>query len=261
MPHITDAIQDWIERVARIPVDDSGEAPDACIIELGGTVGDIESMPFVEALTQLRRRAGRGNFLNIHVSFVPVVNGELKTKPTQHSVKSVRSAGLHPDLVACRCERSLDRDTVHKIANHCQVDVEQVVVVKDMKTIYLVPLLLETQGLRQLMEKSLELGGLSIAPDMVQQGASLWRLWTKTVEQKDYYEPVDIALVGKYIELHDSYLSTVKSLEHSAMRCRRRLNITWVDAEHLEPKTSTDDPIKYHKAWHDVCSAGGILGR
>lgn len=99
VPHITDAIVDWIERVAQIPVDDTKETPDVCIIELGGTVGDIESMPFVEALTHLRRRAGRDNFVQIHVSYIPVVNGEQKTKPTQQAIRAVRSAGLIPDLV------------------------------------------------------------------------------------------------------------------------------------------------------------------
>lgn len=99
VPHLTDAIQDWIERVAQIPVDDSNEAPDVCIIELGGTVGDIESMPFVEAMRQLRRRAGKNNFLQIHVSLVPVIQGEQKTKPTQAAIKDARSNGLTPDLV------------------------------------------------------------------------------------------------------------------------------------------------------------------
>ena len=99
VPHITDAIQEWIQRVARIPVDDSGEEPDVCIIELGGTVGDIESMPFVEAMSQLRRRAGKNNFMQIHVSYVPVIHGEQKTKPTQQAIKAVRSNGLIPDLV------------------------------------------------------------------------------------------------------------------------------------------------------------------
>lgn len=109
VPHITDAIQAWIERVSKIPVDDTNEEPDICIVELGGTVGDIESMPFVEAMTQLRHRAGKNNFLNIHVSYVPTINGEQKTKPTQHAVKSVRSAGLIPDLVCSRqisCKRA-----------------------------------------------------------------------------------------------------------------------------------------------------------
>jgi CTP synthase len=100
VPHLTDAIQDWIERVARIPVDDTNEAPDVCIIELGGTVGDIESAPFIEAMRQLKRRAGPGNFLQIHVSLIPVINGEQKTKPTQQAIRDVGRAGLVPDLVS-----------------------------------------------------------------------------------------------------------------------------------------------------------------
>lgn len=103
VPHVTDAIQDWIERVAKIPVDDTKETPDVCIIELGGTVGDIESAPFIEAMRQLRRRAGKDNFLQIHVSLVPVIQGEQKTKPTQQAIKEVRSAGLAPDLVCELC--------------------------------------------------------------------------------------------------------------------------------------------------------------
>lgn len=99
VPHLTDATQDWIERVARIPVDDTNEEPDVCIIELGGTVGDIESAPFIEAMRQLRRRAGKDNFLHIHVSLIPVINGEQKTKPTQQAIRDVRSSGLSPDLV------------------------------------------------------------------------------------------------------------------------------------------------------------------
>lgn len=99
VPHLTDAIQDWIERVAKIPVDDTNEEPDVCIIELGGTVGDIESAPFVEAMRQLRRRAGKDNFLQVHVSLVPVIHGEQKTKPTQQAIRDARSVGLAPDLV------------------------------------------------------------------------------------------------------------------------------------------------------------------
>lgn len=101
VPHLTNAIQDWIERVAKTPVDDTNQEPDVCIIELGGTVGDIESAPFIEAMRQLRRRAGRDNFLQIHVSLIPVVGGEQKTKPTQQAIRDVRSAGLSPDLVSC----------------------------------------------------------------------------------------------------------------------------------------------------------------
>lgn len=110
VPHLTNAIQDWIERVAKIPVDDTNEVPDVCIIELGGTVGDIESGPFIEAMRQLRRRAGRDNFLQIHVSLIPVVSGEQKTKPTQQAIKDVRSAGLTPDLVIDSPHSACPRD-------------------------------------------------------------------------------------------------------------------------------------------------------
>ena len=111
VPHVTDAIQDWIERVSMIPIDDTKSEPDACIIELGGTVGDIESMLFIESLRYLRQRAGRDNFLHIHVSLVPVVGGEQKTKPTQHSIRVVRSAALYPDLVRTSCDITVWRLT------------------------------------------------------------------------------------------------------------------------------------------------------
>ncbi|CCC10503.1 hypothetical protein SMAC4_06675 [Sordaria macrospora] len=258
VPHVIDAIIDTINRVSKVPVDKSGEEPDVCIIELGGTVGDIESMPFVEALTQLRHRAGKNNFINIHVSYVPVVNGEQKTKPTQHAVKSVRSAGLIPDLIACRCEKPLEQGTINKVASSCQVEVNQVLAVRDMPTIYQVPLLLEEQGLLRELKETLKLSDVKLSPARVTQGQEVWARWQKIVPL-GYAETVDIVLVGKYIELHDAYLSVIKALEHSAMRCGRKLNLIWVDSEHLEEKTQKEDPTKYHKAWHDVCVAKGIL--
>ncbi|KKA30388.1 hypothetical protein TD95_001039 [Thielaviopsis punctulata] len=259
VPHVTDAIQEWIQRIAKIPVDTSSEEPDVCIVELGGTVGDIESMPFVEALTQLRHAVGKGNFINIHVSYVPLINGEQKTKPTQHAVKSVRSAGLIPDLIACRCEIPLEDSTMRKIANSCQVEVDQVLAVRDMPTIYQVPLLLEEQGLLTNLRNKLSLSDLSLSAARISAGQELWATWKKTVVPQSHLEDVDIVLVGKYTDLHDAYLSVTKSLEHSAMRCNRRLNLRWVDSELLEEKTLSIDPTKYHKAWHDVCTASGIL--
>ncbi|KAK4982810.1 CTP synthase ura7 [Elasticomyces elasticus] len=261
VPHIVDAIQDWIERVARIPVDDTGEEPDVCIIELGGTVGDIESMPFVHAMTQLRRRAGRDNFLQIHVSYVPVINGEQKTKPTQQAIRDVRSAMLVPDLIACRCELPLEPSTISKIAKSCQVDVVDVIAVRNMPSTYQVPILLYDQGLLPRLEYFLRLEALNISPGLKMKGSNIWQRWKSLTSSghERFYEPVDIALVGKYIELKDAYASVTKSLEHSAMRCKRRLNIIWVDAEHLEPQTEKSDPMRYHKAWHDICSAHGIL--
>ncbi|KAF9737202.1 CTP synthase [Paraphaeosphaeria minitans] len=261
VPHITDAIQDWIERVARIPVDDTNEVPDVCIIELGGTVGDIESMPFVEAMTQLRRRAGRNNFLQIHVSYVPVINGEQKTKPTQQAIKAVRSAGLVPDLIACRCEIPLDQGALEKIAHHCQVDNDQVIMVRDMPSIYQVPMLLEQQGLILSLKKILALDTLTISEVLTKRGEQTWAQWQALTgtQTRNFHDTVEIALVGKYTELHDSYLSVIKSLEHSAMRCNRLLKIRWIDSEHLEPKTQTSEPAKFHSAWHAMCEAKGVL--
>ncbi|KAI4869284.1 CTP synthase [Hypoxylon rubiginosum] len=253
VPHITDAIQEWIQRVAKIPVDDSGEEPD------GGTVGDIESMPFVEALTQFRYKVGKGNLVNIHVSYVPVIHGEEKTKPTQHAIKQMRSAGLVPDLIACRCERALDEVTVQKIARSCQVEFEQVVTVRDIETIYQVPLLLEEQGLLARLREALLLDQLSLPPSLIHKGSNLWQLWKKTVVSKPYLEPVNVALVGKYIALPDSYLSVIKALEHSAMRCDRKLNLAWIDAEHLEDATLQSDPTTYHKAWSQLTIASGCI--
>ncbi|RMZ68017.1 CTP synthase [Pyrenophora seminiperda CCB06] len=256
VPHITDAIQDWIEKVARIPVDDSGEEPDVCIIELGGTVGDIESMPFIEAMSQLRRRAGKNNFMQIHVSYVPVIHGEQKTKPTQQAIKAVRSNGLIPDLIACRCERELEASAVEKIAHFCQVDNEQVLVVRDMPSIYQVPMLLEQQKLIPMVRQFLALEGLTITPQMLQKGKHTWNQWKSlTGHDTRFHDSVTIALVGKYVELQDSYLSVVKSLEHATMRCRKKLDICWVDSDHLELKCQTTDPAKFHDAWHKVVKA------
>ncbi|KAI1343758.1 CTP synthase N-terminus-domain-containing protein [Xylariaceae sp. FL0016] len=260
VPHITDAMQEWLERVAKIPVDDSGAEPDVCIIELGGTVGDLESGPFIEALVQLRHRLGRENFFSIGVSYVPIINGEEKTKPTQHAVRQMRSAGLIPDAIACRCERSLDQATIQKIARSCQVEDEQVIGVRDMETIYQVPLLLEQEGLLKLLRKGLALdkAGL-VSQDMIQRGQALHALWKKTVIPEPHLEPVNIVLVGKYVSLDDAYLSVRKSLEHSSMRCNRKLNLVSVDAENLEHSMQQKDPTKYHNAWKAICEAHGIL--
>ncbi|CCX15844.1 CTP synthase [Pyronema domesticum] len=260
VPHVTDALQEWIERVAQVPVDETGETPDVCIIELGGTVGDIESRPFIEALRQLRRRVGKGNFIQIHVSLVIVTGGEQKTKPTQAAIRDARSVGLSPDIVACRCAQPLHPATIKKIALFCDVDYEQVVAVHDVNSTYHVPILLDEQKLTQQLTSTLNLDKLNIPAAYVQKGKDLWKEWkTLTLGQDRLFDTVTIALVGKYTDLHDSYLSVIKSLEHSAMRCRRKLNLVWVEAEALEPATNTSDPAKFHKAWHDVCTAQGIL--
>ncbi|KEF52531.1 CTP synthase [Exophiala aquamarina CBS 119918] len=262
VPHVTNAIQDWIERVARVPVDDTNEQPDVCIIELGGTVGDIESAPFIEAMRQLRRRAGRDNFCQIHVSLVPVISGEQKTKPTQQAIRDARSAGLAPDLIACRCQEPLIEATTNKIALFCQVEPEQVIAVHDVSSTYHVPMLLEQQGLLTQLRGLFRLADYSIAPSLVTKGQAIWHDWKSLTTSQDRFletEKVNIVLVGKYTNLHDSYLSVIRSLEHSAMACRRKLNLIWIDASSLEKATMEASPESYHKAWHELCTADGVL--
>lgn len=260
VPHLTNAVQDWIQKVAQIPVDSTGLQPDICIIELGGTLGDIESAPFVESLRCLRRRAGLNNFLHCHVSLIPVINGEQKTKPTQAAIKDVRHAGLSPDIIACRCEQPLQKSTIDKTAMYCQVEPEQVIAVHDVPSTYHVPLLLERQGLIPILRNVLRLDTLSISPELVSAGAKIWQTWKIMTDTQDRArETVKICLVGKYTALADSYLSVRKSLEHASMRCGRKLEIVWLDSTHLEAETETNSPAAYHKAWHQLCTASGIL--
>ncbi|OAQ98084.1 hypothetical protein LLEC1_03902 [Akanthomyces lecanii] len=254
VPHITNAIQEGIERVANTPVDDSGEAPDVCIVR-----SDLESGPFTEALVQLRHKLGRSNFFNISVSYVPIINSEEKTKPTQHAIRQMRSAGLIPDMIACRCERSLDDATIKKIASSCQVEYEQVIGVRDMETIYQVPLLLQDQGLQQLLQDGLALNKLTVPPSLLHKGQALWDLWKRTVTPERHLPRVNIVLVGKYVSFDDAYLSVHKALEHSTMRCGRKLNLVSVDSEHLEKDMQQKDPTKFHNAWKAICEAQGII--
>lgn len=260
VPHLTNAIQDWIERVARIPVDDTGLEPDICIIELGGTVGDIESAPFVEALRQFQFRVGKENFALIHVSLVPVIHGEQKTKPTQAAIKDLRSLGLTPDMIACRCTEALDEPTINKIAMFCHVGPDQVVNVYDVKSTYHIPLLLLEQKMMDYLHKRLQLGDIQLAAEDRQRGDQLLEKWTsmtKNFEASD--KLVKIALVGKYTNLKDSYLSVIKALEHSSMKCRTHLEILWVEASDLEPESQEVDKAKFHEAWNKVSTADGIL--
>lgn len=260
VPHLTNAIQDWIERVSRIPVDDTGLEPDVCIIELGGTVGDIESAPFVEALRQFQFRVGKENFALIHVSLVPVIHGEQKTKPTQAAIKDLRSLGLIPDMIACRCSQELEKSTIEKIAMFCHVGPEQVVNVHDVNSTYHVPLLLLEQRMMNYLHERLQLNAISLSEEDKKRGAQLLSKWKSTTGNFDAsMETVKIALVGKYTHLKDSYLSVIKALEHSSMKCRRKLEIKWVEATDLEPETQDSDKTKFHEAWNKVSTADGIL--
>ncbi|AMD20431.1 HDL313Cp [Eremothecium sinecaudum] len=260
VPHLTNAIQDWIERVSRIPVDNSEQEPDVCIIELGGTVGDIESAPFVESLRQFQFRVGRDNFALVHVSLVPVIHEEQKTKPTQAAIKDLRSLGLTPDMIACRCSEKLDLPTIEKIAMFCHVGPEQVVNVHDVASTYHVPLLLLEQGMIDYLGQRLKFSDIKRNSADLEKGARLlenWKSLTTAIDES--YDTVQIALVGKYTHLKDSYLSVIKALEHSSMRCRRKLDIVWVEASDLEPKSNETEKQKFHKAWNSLSTSDGIL--
>lgn len=260
IPHLTDAIQDWVERVSKIPVDEDGQVPDICIVELGGTVGDIESAPFVEAMRQFQFRVGAENFALMHVSLVPVIHGEQKTKPTQSSVRDLRGLGLTPDLIAARCAEPLERSVASKISMFCHVGPDQVVACHDVASVYHVPLFLKDQGLMRFLSQRLNLGGISVSEDGPRQkrGNELCAKWRSLTTSYDHtFGSVNIVLVGKYVSLKDSYMSVIKSLEHASLRVGKKLNLKWVDSEDLEKKGV--ETKEYHGAWVALCSADGIL--
>ncbi|XP_059996372.1 CTP synthase 1 isoform X8 [Lagenorhynchus albirostris] len=255
VPHITDAIQEWVMRQALIPVDEDGLEPQVCVIELGGTVGDIESMPFIEAFRQFQFKVKRENFCNIHVSLVPQPSstGEQKTKPTQNSVRELRGLGLSPDLVVCRCSNPLDTSVKEKISMFCHVEPEQVICVHDVSSIYRVPLLLEEQGVVDYFLRRLDL-------PIERQPRKMLMKWKEMADRYDrLLETCSIALVGKYTKFSDSYASVIKALEHSALAINHKLEIKYIDSTDLEPSTLQEEPVRYHEAWQKLCSAHGVL--
>ncbi|KAF5729254.1 CTP synthase [Tripterygium wilfordii] len=255
VPHITDAIQDWIERVAQVPVDGKSGPADVCVIELGGTIGDIESMPFIEALSQFSCRVGSGNFCLIHVSLVPVLNvvGEQKTKPTQHSVRGLRGLGLTPDILACRSTSVLDETVKEKLSQFCHVPEENIVTLYDVPNIWHIPLLLRDQKAHESILKKLNLLSVAQEPNLDE--------WTSRAEICDMLsdDPVRIALVGKYTGLPDAYLSIVKALLHAAIARHKKLIVDWVPATELEDITAKENPDAYRAAWNTLKGADGIL--
>jgi CTP synthase len=246
IPHITDAVQNWIEDVAARPADGSEKTPDACIIELGGTVGDIESAPYVEALRQFQFRVGRENVTFVHVSLVPVMGpvGEQKTKPTQHTVKELRGLGITPDILVCRSSAPLNDETRNKLAAFCHVLPQAVMSTHDVPNIYHVPLMLQEQGLCEI------LGVDCSATNLLNE----WRAMAHHLDTLT--EEVHIAMVGKYTDLSDAYLSVIKSLQHAAMAVDRKLEIDWIEASHLEDGWTAEE---HEAAWKMLNNADGVL--
>jgi len=254
VPHITNEIQEWIERVAATPTDGSSETPDVCVIELGGTVGDIESAPFVEALRQFQFRVGRENICFFHVSLVPVIGvvGEQKTKPTQHTVKELRGAGITPDFLVCRSSEPLLPEVREKLSSFCHVEASHVFSAHDVSNIYHVALMMDGEGASDLIAARLGIEVPNERPLLED-----WRALAARVDALS--KEVRIAMVGKYTGLSDSYLSVIKALQHAGFSQGAKIEIDWVEAECLELGSKADHPNKHREAWAMVEAADGIL--
>ncbi|MET1123844.1 MAG: glutamine hydrolyzing CTP synthase [Archaeoglobaceae archaeon] len=219
IPHVTDEIKAWIRRVA----EKSGA--EICLVEVGGTVGDIESMPFLEAIRQMRNEEKPENFVLVHVTLIPLDSGgEQKTKPTQHSVKELRELGLQPDVIVGRCRERLKESTKRKIALFCDVQMEAVISNEDVEDIYEVPLIFKREGLDEYLRKKLRL-------EKKKDG----REWEELVARiKNVSEEVSIAIVGKYVEVRDAYISIREALKHAGVAVGCKVRYVWVDSEELE---------------------------
>ncbi len=242
IPHITDEIKSRIYSVA------SKNKPDIVITEIGGTVGDIESQPFLETIRQIKWEVGEENCMYIHVTLMPYLRkvGELKTKPTQHSVKELRTIGIEPDIIVCRTEVDLTDDLKRKISLFCNVSPKNVVQNLDADTLYEVPIMLRKENLDTLVCQRLGLpDGSSAIPD-----------WEKIVEiQKSPKDKVKIAIVGKYIDLHDAYLSISESLTHAGIANNLDVEVMWVNAVDLEVAENVGDILGEA---HGVIVPGGF---
>jgi CTP synthase len=219
IPHITNEIKDAIRAVS--------SDVDVVLVEIGGTVGDIESLPFLEAIRQFRQDVGRDNSLYVHLTLVPFIGaaGELKTKPTQHSVRDLRSIGIQPDILLCRTDRFLDADLKRKIALFCDVDEEAVITAKDVSTIYEVPVVLAAEGLDKIVLKYLHLP----------QTERRMQSWEELVNRiKNPADELTVHVVGKYVGYEDSYKSLNEALYHGGFQNRVKVNIKWIEAEALE---------------------------
>jgi CTP synthase len=220
IPHITNEIKDRIRGHA------AASDADVVLVEIGGTVGDIESLPFLEAVRQLRNEVGRDNCAFVHVSLLPHIapTGELKTKPTQHSVKELRSIGIQPDVIVCRSDRPIGRGLKEKISLLCDVPIEGVISAVDADSIYDVPLVLHAEGLDDSLVHHLRLP--EVEPDVSEWTALVERIQTAT-------EPLDIAVVGKYVNLPDAYLSVTEALKHGGFANGAEVRLRWIASDEL----------------------------
>ncbi len=243
IPHVTNEIKAAMKKVA--------QDVDVALVEIGGTVGDIESLPFLEAIRQMRQELGRDNTIFIHVTLVPWIGaaGELKTKPTQHSVKELLSIGIQPDILLCRTDRFLSKELKSKIALFCNVEDEAVITAKDVASIYEVPLVFAREGVDTLVMRYLRIN--SKEPDLARWEELMHRIYNPKDE-------VHIGIVGKYVEYEDSYKSLKEALVHGAVAHNLKLNLTWVEAEGLESKDGNRDYETQLEGFDGILVPGGF---
>lgn len=246
IPHITNEIK---KNVHRVGDDDNA---DIVITEIGGTVGDIESLPFLEAIRQIKKEVGRNDVLYIHVTLVPYIGaaGELKTKPTQHSVKELRSIGIQPDVIVCRSEKPLSEEMKEKLALFCDIDKEAVIQNRTLDSIYEVPLLLAEEGLDKIVLHKLALPNTPC--NMADWEEMVYHIYNAEKE-------VEVALVGKYVTLHDAYLSVAEALSHAGIAYKAKVNIHWIDSEALESEDA--DLAAVFNGIGGIVVPGGFGGR
>jgi CTP synthase len=246
IPHITNEIKSNINRVAE------DHQADVVMVEIGGTVGDIESLPFLEAIRQFKHEVPhKDDVLFLHVTLMPYMNasGEMKTKPTQHSVRELRSIGIQPDVIVCRSEQEIPKDLREKIALFCDVEPEAVIPNVDLDSLYKVPLVMEAEGLAQIVCQ--RLGLQDRTPDLAE--------WDQLVGFATQPTKVcDIAMVGKYVALEDAYLSVVESLNHAGIHNDCRVNIHWIDSEKLENGSADENLQKYLWNMDGILVPGGF---
>jgi CTP synthase len=244
IPHVTNEIKERIRRVG------TTSDADVVISEIGGTVGDIESLPFLEAIRQFRREAGAENVMYVHVTYVPFIGtaGELKTKPTQHSVNELRRIGIHPDIVVCRSNEPLSYDIREKIALFADVDSKAVVVNEDVSDVYLVPVRLRDEGFDALVCERLGL-------DDDEPELSEWEALVERIGERE--GTIEIALVGKYVKLQDAYLSVHEALKHAGIHHGVNVNVRWLDAEGM----SVEEAAAELEGTHGVLVPGGFGSR
>ncbi|MDU2095216.1 MAG: CTP synthase [Negativicoccus succinicivorans] len=245
IPHVTNAIKEQVFRVGQ------EVNADVVITEIGGTVGDIESQPFLEAIRQVKKDIGKENVLYIHVTLLPYISasGELKTKPTQHSVKEMRSIGIQPDIIVCRSEYPISQEMKEKIALFCDVDVDAIIENRTAQSIYEVPLMMQHEGLDKIVLRKLQLEDKPL--DMSD--------WEHMVDRMLHPQgELEVALVGKYVSLHDAYLSVVESLDHAGYAFNRKVNIRWIDSEEIE---SADDIAPLFAGVDGIVVPGGFGSR